>query len=223
MHRPLSGASTPFPHGSFGEAQTFSLGGRSGRDPPNSTRYPLTRNMAPKSSTSTGTIGDSDTKVYNYDGDPLNRYAWARAKHLEKRVYAHDARFRTHIQHGCALALATAREAVAQRVALAQQQPELCCQRFGARRSAGRRAELRAQLLDFEILRLRVDPIPLQLVAQLQDLRRVLGGQLHHRNRWAIREAAWPVVARRALRHTRLRLAGRSRAVAPRPDARQYE
>ena len=53
--------------------------------------------MAPKSS-STGTIEESDTKFYNYDGDPLNRYPWA--KHLEKRVYAHDSRFRTHIQYG---------------------------------------------------------------------------------------------------------------------------
>ena len=38
--------------------------------------------MAPKSS-STGTIEESDTKIYNYDGDPLNRYPWA--KYLEKR------------------------------------------------------------------------------------------------------------------------------------------
>ena len=98
MHRPLPGASHPFPHGSFGEALTFSLGGRIGRDPPNNARYPLTSIMAPKSSVSAGNIEDSETKVYNYDGDPLNRYPWA--KHLEKHVYAHDARFRTHIQQG---------------------------------------------------------------------------------------------------------------------------
>ena len=55
--------------------------------------------MAPKS-TSTGTIEESDTKVYNYDGDPLNRYPWAEVLCLEKRVFAHDPRFRTHIQYG---------------------------------------------------------------------------------------------------------------------------
>ena len=35
--------------------------------------------MAPKSN-STGVTDESDTKVYDYDGDPLNRYPWA--KHL---------------------------------------------------------------------------------------------------------------------------------------------
>ena len=53
--------------------------------------------MAPKSNT-TGDIEESDHKHFNFDGDPLNRYPWA--KYLEKRVYAHDSRFRTHIQYG---------------------------------------------------------------------------------------------------------------------------
>eukprot|EP00966_Prymnesium_polylepis_P275973 6376126-Prymnesium_polylepis.1 len=35
---------------------------------------------------------------YDWDGNALNRYSWL--KHLAKRAYKHDPRFRTHVEYG---------------------------------------------------------------------------------------------------------------------------
>ena len=41
---------------------------------------------------------EEDSKVFDWDGSPLTRYPWA--KHLAKRCFKHDARFRQHVQFG---------------------------------------------------------------------------------------------------------------------------
>ena len=84
MRHPLLGASPPFYTAASGRPLTFSLGrAHRARPPQPRTLYPLARSfMAPKSN-STGTIEESHTIVYNNDGDPLNRYPWA--KYLDEQ------------------------------------------------------------------------------------------------------------------------------------------
>ena len=85
-------------HGSFGEALTFLF-----------KQWPLrhsllhaihsTRSMAPSNGSSPQVIETSDTNIsFDWNGDPLTRHPWA--KYLERRVYKHDARFRSHVQQG---------------------------------------------------------------------------------------------------------------------------
>jgi hypothetical protein len=41
---------------------------------------------------------EEDLSKYDWDGNALNRYPWL--KHLAKRAYKHDSRFRTHVEYG---------------------------------------------------------------------------------------------------------------------------
>jgi hypothetical protein len=41
---------------------------------------------------------DEDSKHFNWDGNGLNRHPWV--KHLAKRAYKHDPRFRQHVEFG---------------------------------------------------------------------------------------------------------------------------
>ena len=55
--------------------------------------------MAPSNGSSPQVIETSDTNIsFDWNGDPLTRHPWA--KYLERRVYKHDARFRSHVQQG---------------------------------------------------------------------------------------------------------------------------
>ena len=45
-----------------------------------------------------GSEESDTTNQFDWDGNPLNRYPWA--KHLAKRAFKHDARFRQHVEQG---------------------------------------------------------------------------------------------------------------------------
>jgi hypothetical protein len=54
--------------------------------------------MSPKPKASDTEEGEDDSKLYDWDGNALNRHPWA--KHLAKRAYKKDPRFRQHVEFG---------------------------------------------------------------------------------------------------------------------------
>eukprot|EP00966_Prymnesium_polylepis_P130154 3010103-Prymnesium_polylepis.1 len=55
--------------------------------------------MAPSKGSSPEVIETSDKDTtFDWDGEPLTRYPWV--KLLERRVYKHNSRFRSHVQQG---------------------------------------------------------------------------------------------------------------------------